>query len=105
MWERKIILRTGLVEISEVNTDSHFAMIFGNMDDVGQPLGVLDHRWKSYTKLLLNLFLDLQAPTRVQSSQLLLNWSGMGQKWQMMLDDRWIKDRHVLIRPCENVQI
>ena len=39
----KIILKTGLVEILEINTDSHLAVLFGNRDDIGQPIGVLDH--------------------------------------------------------------
>ena len=43
VWERKIILRTSLVEISEINTNSHLAILFGNKDDIGQPLRVLDH--------------------------------------------------------------
>ena len=43
VWERGIILKVGLVEISEINTNPHFAVFFGNMDDIGQPLGVPDH--------------------------------------------------------------
>ena len=43
MWEKKIILRTDLVEISEINTDSHLAVLLGNMNDIGQPLRILDH--------------------------------------------------------------
>ena len=43
MWEGKIILRTDLVEILEINTNSHLVVFFGNRDDIGQSLGVLDH--------------------------------------------------------------
>ena len=43
MWERKIILGASLVEISKINTDSHFAVLFGNKDDIGQPLRILNH--------------------------------------------------------------
>ena len=43
MWERKIVLRAGLVEILEINIDSHLTILYGNRDDIGQPLQVLDH--------------------------------------------------------------
>ena len=43
VWERKIIFKTSFVKISEINTDSHLAIFFGNRDDIGQPLGVLNH--------------------------------------------------------------
>ena len=43
VWEREIILRTGLVEILEINTNSYIAVFLGNRDDIGQPLGILDH--------------------------------------------------------------
>ena len=105
MWERKIVLRAGLVEILEINIDSQLAILFGNRDDIGQPLRVLDHWQKSDTELFLDLLFHLQAPMIVQSSQLLLNRSGLRQKWQVMLDYGWIKVRHVLIRPCKNIQI
>ena len=44
MWEKKIILRTDLVEISKINTDSHIAVFLGNRDDISQPLRILDYR-------------------------------------------------------------
>ena len=41
--EREIILRISLVEISKINTYSHFAVLFGNMDNISQLLEVLDN--------------------------------------------------------------
>ena len=43
VWEMEIILRTSLVEILKINTNSYLAVLFRNMDDIGQPLGILDH--------------------------------------------------------------
>ena len=39
VWEREIILRTSLVEILKINTNSYLAVLFRNMDDIGQPFG------------------------------------------------------------------
>ena len=43
MWERKIILGAGLVEISKVHTNFNLAVPFRNRDDISQPLGILNH--------------------------------------------------------------
>ena len=43
VWEEKIILRAGLIQISKVNINLNLAVLFGNRDDISQPLRILNH--------------------------------------------------------------
>ena len=61
----EIILRASFVQITKVYTNFNLAILFRNKDDISQPLKILNHRQEANTKLLLNLFLNLQTPSRV----------------------------------------
>ena len=43
VWEGKIILRVGFVQITTVYTNSNLAILFGNRDDISQLLRILNH--------------------------------------------------------------
>ena len=43
MWERKVIFRVDFIKVSKVNTNSNVAILFGNRDDVSQPLWILNY--------------------------------------------------------------
>ena len=43
VWERKVILRAGLIQISKVNTKSNLVILLGNKNEISQPLKILNH--------------------------------------------------------------
>ena len=43
VWEVKIILRASFVQITKVYSNSNLAILFGNRDDISQPLRILNH--------------------------------------------------------------
>ena len=41
--ERKVILKIGLIKILKVNTNFEFFVLFRNMNNISQPLRILNH--------------------------------------------------------------
>ena len=44
VWKGKIIFRTGLVKIPEIDTNPNLVVLFRNENNISQPLRILDNR-------------------------------------------------------------
>ena len=41
-WERKMIFRAGPIDMFEINAHTKGIVLFGNHNDIGEPLGVVN---------------------------------------------------------------
>jgi len=71
IWQRKIIFRTSLVEISIINTNPHFLVLLGDRNDVGQPGLILLYFNQSRLNFLGYFFLNIHAKLRLEFPSLL----------------------------------
>ena len=93
------------VQISVVDTHSHFTIFLGDWNYVGYPFWILCHFQESYIELLLDFFFNLQEHFWFYPSELLLNWLAFWPHRQLMFHYLCAQTRHILIGPSENVYI
>ena len=74
MWQRKIILGTGPVQISIINTHMHFPIFLRHGDNVGNLIGVGYCGKEIGFQLFFYFFFDLQNDLKFYSLTGLPHW-------------------------------
>ncbi len=60
MWQREIVLRTGLVQIPIVDAHADPTIFLGHGDNIGHPLGIIGYFYEAGVDLFDDLFFDFE---------------------------------------------
>ena len=103
LLQGKVVLRTGFVQIPEIHTYPHPAILLRHRNNVVQPSWVFGYQQEPWVNLLGDLFFNLKSQVRVDLSEFLFNGSGLWVKRDPVLYNLRIDYRHVFIGPHENI--
>ena len=101
--QRKIVLWTCFVDVSEVDTKSPLSICFFDEYDVGQPLRILYLPDRSFLEEFVDLLIDGFLSFWLEAPPLLLDWFEERADVQPMSYYCRVNASHVRLRLCEDV--
>ena len=102
MWQWKVILGTGPIQIPVINTHGYFPIFLRHRNNVCNPISIGYRGKETGFQLFFYFFFDLQNNRRFHPSKGLPHWKALGFDWNSMHNNLSIQLWHILVRPSKD---
>ena len=102
-WCGEVVFGTSFVQIVKVHANTDGALFLEDGNWVGHPSGVFNGLNKTKLLELIDFGFDSITSGRINGSQFLTDWVGIGPCVDMMFDDGGIESEHFGVGPGENI--